>query len=318
MSAEEARRRRAAPRRARRSLRVTRVRSTPATSVRPPRIGWAFAAPTAAVVGVLFLLPLALMVWMSLNEWPLVGPHAYNAPGNYTALAHNDLMKQAVLFTLKYTVIVTVLLVVIGLALALLLQESRPGTGLFRTAIFLPSAIGFASASLLFFGLLSPQAGPMTSLLDHLGLAGGPVDFLGTPDGALWSTIALVIWRFAGLEMLLLLVGLNGIPTELYEAARVDGASRLSTFRLVTLPLLRPTLALVLILTVTGSLLAFDQFYVLTKGGPSNSTVTVVMVIYREAFTRFNLGTAAALSTIVLAALLALNMLQFRVIRREA
>jgi multiple sugar transport system permease protein len=115
--------------------------------------------------------------------------------------------------------------------------------------------------------------------------------------------------------MLLLLVGLNTIPTELYEAARVDGASRWQTFRRITLPLLRPTLALLLILSITGSLLAFDQFYILTRGGPSNSTVSVVMVIYREAFTRFNLGTAAALSTIVLVALLVLNALQFRVLR---
>jgi multiple sugar transport system permease protein len=284
--------------------------------VRPPLMGWLYAAPATLVVGLLFLAPLALMVWMSLNNWPLIGPHSFNAPENYTVLERNDLLRQAVLFTLKYTAIVTVLLIGIGLALALLMQENRRGTGLFRTAIFLPSAIGFATASLLFFGLFSPQAGPLSDLLVDLSLSESRVEFLGTPDGALWSAITVVIWRFAGFEMLLLLVGLNSIPTEFYEAARVDGASRWASFRHITLPLLRPTLALVLILTVTGSLLAFDQFYVLTAGGPDNSTVTLVMVVYREAFTRFDLGTAAALSTAVLLALLALNVLQFRVLRR--
>ncbi|MFF1292513.1 MULTISPECIES: carbohydrate ABC transporter permease [unclassified Streptomyces] len=116
--------------------------------------------------------------------------------------------------------------------------------------------------------------------------------------------------------MLILLVGLQRIPHELYEAARMDGASRGQIFRRITLPLLRPSLALSLLLCVTGSLLAFDQFFVLTKGGPDNSTVTIVQLIYREAFQRLDLGTAAALSIIVLGALVLLNVLQFRGLHR--
>jgi multiple sugar transport system permease protein len=283
--------------------------------LRPARIGWLYASPTVAVVAVLFVLPLCVMVWMSLNNWPLIGSHTFNSGANYKALNQNDLLKHALVFTLKYTLIITVLLTLSGLGLALLLQERRRGTTLFRTAIFLPSAIGLASASLLFFGLFSPQVSPISSVLRDLGVVKGSIDFLGTPDRALWSTVAVVIWRFAGFDMLLLLVALNSIPSEFFEAANVDGASRLQTFRLVTVPLIRPTLALVLILSVTGSLLAFDQFYILTRGGPSDSTVTLVMVIFREAFTRFNLGTAAALSTLVLLALLLVNALQFRLIR---
>ena len=115
--------------------------------------------------------------------------------------------------------------------------------------------------------------------------------------------------------MLILLVGLQAIPPEVYEAAAIDGASRWQTFRRITLPLLRPSLALALILCITGSLLAFDQFYILTKGGPDNTTVTVVQLIYREAFQRQNLGTAAALSMIVLVVLLLINAIQFRGLR---
>ena len=108
---------------------------------------------------------------------------------------------------------------------------------------------------------------------------------------------------------------LQGIPDDLFEAASLDGASRRQTFWHITLPLLRPSLSLALILCVTGSLLAFDQFFILTKGAPNNSTVTVVQVIYREAFQRQNLGTAAALSIIVLVVLVALNAIQFRFLR---
>ena len=116
--------------------------------------------------------------------------------------------------------------------------------------------------------------------------------------------------------MLILLTGLQAIPGEVYEAARVDGASRWQQFTRITLPLMRPTIALVLILMLTGSLLAFDQFYILTNGGPDNSTTSVVMVIVREAFTRFDLGSAAAVSVLVLATLIVFNVVQLRVLRR--
>lgn len=280
--------------------------------------GLGYAAPTALFVAVFFLLPLLLVGQMSLSDWPLLaGDKGGNAPENYTDITDSTLFWPAVRFTFLYTVIVTVVLLGLALLLALLVQESRPGAGFFRTVYFLPGALGLASASLLFWGLYSPTTGPLSSTLDKLGLVDDPVSFLGTPTSALLSTVFLVVWKFAGFYMLILLVGLQRIPHEVYEAARMDGASRAQIFRSITLPLLRPSLALSLLLCVTGSLLAFDQFFVLTKGGPDNSTVTVVQLIYREAFQRLNLGTAAALSILVLGALLLLNLLQFRGLRRD-
>ncbi|MDH6438348.1 multiple sugar transport system permease protein [Streptomyces sp. SAI-144] len=278
--------------------------------------GLGYATPTAVFVAVLFVLPLLLVGQMSLHDWPLLaGDQGGNTPENYTDVADSTLFWPAVRFTLLYTGIVTVVLLGLALLLALLVQESRPGTGFFRTVYFLPGALGLASASLLFWGMYSPTTGPLSRPLEDLGLVDGPVSFLGTPTSALLSTVFLVVWKFAGFYMLILLVGLQRIPHELYEAARMDGASRGQIFRSITLPLLRPSLALSLLLCVTGSLLAFDQFFVLTKGGPDNSTVTVVQLIYREAFQRLDLGTAAALSIIVLAALLLLNAVQFRGLR---
>jgi multiple sugar transport system permease protein len=279
--------------------------------------GVGYTAPTAVVVAVFFLAPLVLVFWMALNRWPLLGTPTLNAPDNYTQIPDNPLFLQAIKFTLKYTVIITVLLLLIALGLALLVQERRRGVGFFRTTFLLPSGVGFAAAALLFYGLYSNQIGPLDGILRSLHVIDKPFSFTGTPNAALFSTIALVIWRFAGFQMLILLVGLQSIPTDLYEAARVDGATRWQAFRRVTLPLLRPTLALLLVVSISGSLLAFDQFFILTQGQPDNSTLTVVMVIYREAFFRFNLGGAAALSVVVLLVLVALNVLQLRVLRRN-
>jgi multiple sugar transport system permease protein len=279
--------------------------------------GIGYAAPTAAIVGVLFLAPLALVVWMSLHRWPLLGRPTRNFPANYTKIADNALFIDAVGFTLKYTAIVTVVLSLVALGLALLVQERRRGVGVFRTAFFLPAAVGFATASLLFYGMLNSGIGPIDGVLRQLGLIDAPVEWTGTPGKALASTIGLVLWRFAGFNMLILLTGLQSIPVDVYEAAKVDGASRWQSFRGITLPLLRPTIALMLILSITGSLLAFDQFFIFTNGGPDNSTTTMVMVIYREAFFRFDLGAAAALSVVLLLFLVALNAVQLRVLRRD-
>jgi multiple sugar transport system permease protein len=281
--------------------------------------GAAYAAPAAVFVVAFFVLPLLLVGQMSASDWPLLrGNQGFNFPTNYTGMADDRLFWPAVGFTLKYTAIVVVVLLVLAMIMALIVSEPRRGVGFFRTAYFLPVALGLASASLLFWALYSPTIGPLDPILQRLGLIDEPVRWLGTPNMALFSTVALIVWRFAGFFMLILLVGLQAIPTDVYEAARVDGASRWQMFRGVTLPLLRPSIALCLILSVTGSLLAFDQFFILTAGGPDNSTTTVVMMIYREAFRRFDLGTAAALSVVVLLVLLVINIGQFRFLRRGA
>ena len=278
--------------------------------------GMLYAAPTAVIVVVFFLVPLVLVFWMSANRWRILGSPTFNFPDNYTKIPDNQLFLDSVTFTLKYTAITTVLLSAIALALALSVQTARPGVGLFRTAYFLPGVVGFAAASLLFYAFYT-QSGPLDDLLIDLGITDEPINWLGTPNAALFSTIGMVIWRFAGFNMLILLTGLQAIPLDVYEAARSDGASRWQTFRYITLPLLRPTIALMLVLSITGSLLAFDQFFIMTRGGPDGSTVSIVMVIFREGFTRFDLGSAAALSVLLLLVLVLLNVIQLRVLGRD-
>jgi multiple sugar transport system permease protein len=282
-------------------------------------VGAAYASPTAVMVGLFFVVPLVLVGWMSLHRWPLLGEPRLNAPDNYTGIADDELVRAAAVFTVKYTVIVTVLLFVVAFGLALLVQHRRPGVGFLRTAFFLPMAVGFASASLLFLGLLSDEIGPVNDVLARLGLIDGYVSWTsGSANSALGSAVALVLWRFAGFNMLILLTGLQAIPPEIYEAARIDGASRWQTFRRITLPLMRPTIALVLTLMITGSLLAFDQFWILTRGGPDNGTTSLVMVIYREAFIRLDLGSAAGISVALLAVVVVFNVIQLGVLRRRS
>lgn len=277
--------------------------------------GWLFALPTALFVVLLFLVPLVLVFQMAASDWPLLGGNrGINFPENFPEALDNRFFMDSVIFTLKYTVLATVLLIGLGLGLALLVQESSRWKGFLRTAFLVPSALGLASASLLFYVLYSPIAGPFAELTKQWGFT-----FLGTPDAALWSTLFLIVWRFAGFYMLLMLVGLQGIPEEVYEAARIDGGSRWQIFRDITIPLLKPTLALTTVMCVTGSLLAFEQFYILTKGGPDNSTITVVQLIYNVAFQGpNNLGVAGALSVIVLAALVIINIVQIRAFSKKA
>jgi len=298
---------------------------TPATHATPRGAGWrrrhqlvglVYVIPTVAFVAVFFLTPLVLVARMSLSSWPLLsGDRGLNFPKNFVAIWNNQLFRPAVVFTIEYTVLVTILLIGLGLGMALLVQEVGRWVGALRTIFLLPVAVGLASASLLFWGFYSPSIGPISPILEAVGVIHQPISFLETSTSALLSTTFLIVWKFAGLYMLILLVGLQGIPDDVYEASALDGASRGQMFRYITLPLLRPSLAMALILCVTGSLLAFDQFYILTKGGPDNATVTVVQLIYREAFQRQNLGSAAAISVIVLLALLVLNAIQFRLLR---
>lgn len=254
---------------------------------------------------------------MATANWTLLGGNqGGNFPLNFVNVFKDPLLQGAIWFTIEYTIITTVILMPIAFGLALLVQEARKWNAFLRTAILIPSAMGIASASLLFYALYSPQIGPLTPLLNLIpGFQQGE-SILSTPGSALWATVLLVVWRFAGFYMLLMMVGLQAIPGDVYEAAKLDGAGRVKTLTSVTIPLLRPTIAMTLIMSITGSLLAFDQFFILTEGGPNNSTMTIVQLIYREAFqTNRDLGMAAALTVILLVALVIINAIQLRVLR---
>jgi len=157
--------------------------------------------------------------------------------------------------------------------------------------------------------------GGATFTTGDVTLADGSVTMTDADNGATLAVTFMIVWKFVGFQVVILLVALQSIPASVNEASVVDGANAWQRFRFITIPFLRPTLALLLVLSVTGSLLAFDQFAVMTQGGPDNSTVTIVMSIYNTAFTSFDLGKAAALSIIMLVALVVINAAQLRFVR---
>jgi len=277
--------------------------------------GQLFVAPLAIMVIVLFLVPLGMLLFMSTQSWPLLGHPTPNGIANFTAIPGNRLFTGAISFTIIYTVLTTVLIFGISFILVAISNTPRRGAKFYRTAFFLPYVVGTAAASLIWLAAVNDSNGIATYTLKSLGFASA--GFLDTAGQALFTTLTLVVWKFIGFQVIVLLVGLQSVPAELYEAARMDGARTWQRLRYITLPYLRPTLGLLLILSITGSLLAFDQFQVLTRGGPDNGTVTLVLAIYNTAFRQFSLGQAAALSIVLLLALVLINGIQFLVLRRK-
>jgi multiple sugar transport system permease protein len=281
------------------------------------RTGALFVAPAGLITLVLFLIPLGMLIWMSFQDYPLLGTPTFTGFDNYLAIPGNSVFTKAIGFTLVYTVVTTVVMFLISFALVAIANSARRGVKFYRTSYFLPYVVGTAAATLLWFVDSDSVIGVFNQVLVGLHLVDQPIAFLATPTLAFWSIIILVSWKFMGFQVIVLLMGLQSIPTQLYEAARVDGASRWQQLRYITIPSLRPTLALLFILSVTGSLLAFDQFLILTKGGPDNSTVSVVFAVYNTAFVNFDMGKAAALSVVLLVVLLIISAVQLPLLRRK-
>jgi multiple sugar transport system permease protein len=272
---------------------------------RRTRTGTALVAPAFALVAVFVLFPLGFAVYISLTDWPLIGSYHFIGTSNYAELAHDTVFIHSVLFTLLYTAIVTGPILVLGYGLAAFVRARRPGAVVFRTAFFLPFIVGLATESFMLLLELQPDSGAVDAVLGKLGLASSSTAWTVHYGLALGAICVFVIWFASGLTMMILMGGMQGIPVELYESADVDGATWWQKERRITIPMLRRNIALSLIISVIGSFLAFNQFYILTQGGPGTSTEPVVMWIYTEAFVAYRLGyaTAGAVALVVVVGL---------------
>lgn len=299
---------------------VARRKRRTSTGVNPlrrrQRAGLLFVAPALLLVVALFVAPTLWTVVISFFKYSLLGDLSFVGLDNYERAFGDAGMWRAIAFTTLYTVVVTVVLFVVGFALAFLVSARRKGAAFFRTIYVLPVVIGFATASYITLWILDGRIGVVNAALGDLGVIDDSISWFGNFASAFTIVIILVVWKTVGLTMLLLMSGMNAISEDLYEAAQLDGAGWWRRTSSITLPLLKPTIALVLILTVISSYLAFDQFFILTQGGPDSSTVTIVYLIYRAGFIDFDLGYAAALSVILMVILLLLTIVQFRVLKR--
>jgi len=268
-----------------------------------------FIAP--AVLGLLAFaaVPIVTSLYLSLTDYQIGQTAHVIGLQNYATMAADPLFWQSLRVTTVYSLASVPLGLIGGLTLALLLNQKVRGLPFWRTIYYLPSVLGGVPVALLWVWIFNPQFGLLTMALRLVGLRGP--DWLGDPTWALPSLILMSLWGVGG-GMIIYLAGLQGIPTDLYEAAEVDGAGEGAKFRRITLPMLTPVIFFNLITGVIGSLQTFTQGFVMTQGGPENATLFYVLFLYQNAFQYLKMGYASALAWVLFALIFLLTMLVFR------
>ena len=274
----------------------------------------------------LFLLPYLLVfllfrlgpsifgLAMSFTNWSIVGSPEWVGTANYELMQIDPRLEAALKNTAFFTGLTVPLLVVLSLALAIFLNQPHKGRDIGRVAAFTPYVLMSTVVGVLWTWLLEKDFGLLNVYLEKLGIDGLP--WLVSQDVAMYGIILTTVWWTIGYGMVLFLAGLQDIPTELYEAARIDGANSLRLLRHITLPLLAPTTFVVLMLTIINSFQVFDQVYVMTSGGPGTSTLTLVQYIYTTAFQNLRMGYGAAVATLLFAILIVFALVQAYLYRR--
>ncbi|TDC40100.1 sugar ABC transporter permease [Micromonospora sp. 15K316] len=276
--------------------------------------GYLFIAPQLLGSLLFVLLPLVLVVWYSLHEWNvLAGTFDFVGADNYTALADDPNLGPVLRATGLFSVGLVVFNLALALLLAVLLNQKLRGTTVFRTIFFSPVVVSLVAWTIV-WGFLLQDNGGVNGLLDTIGVDGP--NWLRGEGSAMLSVIVVQVFKNVGLNMVLFLAAMQGVPAELYEAAEVDGASRMRQFWRITVPLISPTILLTSIITVVGSLQVFAQIAVLTQGGPGTSTTVLVYYLYQQAFQFHHFGYGATLSILLFGIVLALTVLQWQMRKR--
>ncbi|HKE39933.1 MAG TPA: sugar ABC transporter permease [Casimicrobiaceae bacterium] len=280
------------------------------------RTAWWFVAPAILVISVFFILPVLAGFAMSLTDfdiYALADPANLRFVGlkNYLRLMETPLFWQAFGNTLYFVVVGVPLSIGASLGAALLLNSPLARfKSLFRTALFAPVVTTLVAVAVIWRYLFNTRYGFLNYALGGLGIS--PVDWLGDPRWAMPAIILFAVWKNFGYNMIILLAGLQAIPGELYEAARIDGASRWRQFRFVTLPMLAPVMLMVSILTIAGYFQLFAEPYVMTQGGPLQSTVSVLYFMYEEGFKWWNLGSASSVAFLLFIVIFAVTAFELR------
>lgn len=271
--------------------------------------GFAFAGPFLLLYFSILIYPLFLGIALSLERVDVFGDGAFVGLDNYSRLAADPVFHQSLVNTFKVTLMIVPTLTVITLMLALVLNRATRGAAIVRGIFFSSSVLSVTIVTLIWRFVLAPDAG----LLGEVALALGaePVPFLSHPDLALPALAIATIWWSIGLPMMLFLAGLQQIPEDVYEAAALDRAGRWTTFWRITLPALQPTLILVIMLQTAAQLQLFGQSQLLTAGGPSGASRTIVLYIFETAFGRWELGYAVAMAEVLFLLIVAVTLTQY-------
>ena len=277
---------------------------------------YGFVAPALLAIAAFFFLPVAASVLLSLTDFDIyalarLDQLRFVALANYSRLLRDARFWIALENTLYFVLVGGPLSVAVSLGAALLLNARLVRwKGLFRTIFFLPVVTTLVAVAVVWRYLYHPRHGMLNLVLGLVGL--GPIDWLGDPRWAMPAIILLAVWKNFGFNMVIFLAGLQSIPERLYEAARLDGASAGQQFRYVTLPMLAPTFLFVAVVTTIGYFQLFAEPYVMTQGGPANSTLSVVLLMYEEGFRWWNMGYGAAIAFVLFAIMLLVTLLQLR------
>lgn len=283
---------------------------------RERNLAWLFLAPTAIGIGLFTLVPMIGSIILAFFSWDIISTPKFVGVDNFTTLATNPTVRVSFLNTFGFVVVAVLLQIAVALVLAVLVQSKMPSwlRGFFRSSFFFPLILSAASVSLIMSYLFNEDFGTINKVLALLGMA--PVKWLSTAAGATIVTVIIYVWQNFGFTFLLFIGGLSSIPGDVYEAASIDGASGWSRFWRITLPLLSPTLLVASVMAIISALQIFDQPYVLTRGGPGDSTRTAVMVIYQSAFQELHFGLAAAIGLVLMAIIMLATWLQFKLSER--
>ncbi|HZF93660.1 MAG TPA: sugar ABC transporter permease [Allosphingosinicella sp.] len=276
--------------------------------------GFAFVAPFLLIYSFLLIYPLINGIILSFHNADLFGGERFIGLANYTRLMGDPIFHQAILNTFKLAFIIVPTLTAISLALALALNRPGRTPAIFRGLFFSSSVLSVTIVTLIWRFILTPDAGLMAELLESVGAE--PIPWLSHPDLTIPALAISTIWWSVGLPMMLFLAGLQQIPEDMYEAAALDRAGKWTTFRRITLPSLKRTTVLVIMLQTAAQLQIFGQAQLLTAGGPSGSSRPIVLYIYEVSFGRWELGYATALAEVLFMLIIAVTLIQYWTVAR--
>ncbi|MDZ7314826.1 MAG: sugar ABC transporter permease [candidate division KSB1 bacterium] len=259
--------------------------------------------------------PLTFSLILVFHKWDIYTPMQWVGLGNFARLFRDELFFQAILNTLLFLAIHIPLQIVFALFFAVLLNQNIRGRGFYRAVYFLPVIVSGVVVSVLFQQLFSQETGVLNTILFKLGLP--KIPWLSSPEWAMPSIAVMATWKNIGFYIVLFLAGLQTIPTSLYESAQIDGATSWQQFRRITLPMLNPTMLLVIILSTIGGFSLFIEPYILTGGGPMNRTLSAMLYIYKQAFYFNRMGYAATLGFFFALIIFGVVLVQRKVVERE-
>jgi len=255
------------------------------------------------------LVPMVISLYLGFTRWDLFSSPRWVGLENYARMANDKLFWQALKVTTIYTLTYVPAEMIGGLSLALLVNQKVRGVGGFRTIFYLPSVLAGVAYVVLWMWIFNPQGGLLNTLLGYVGIQGPR--WLIDPNWALPSLLLMTFWGW-GRAMVIYLAGLQGVPSELYEAAAIDGAGDWAKLRRITIPMITPTILFTLILSVISTFQTFTSAFVATNGGPLDATLFYVLYIYRQAFQFFRMGYAAAMAWVLFLIVLTLTLILFR------